>query len=146
MSNNMRRITFGAGVVFATLVIAQAAISASAPPPPPGSVAISNVSSDTKRSRFTIEWTPALQQSKAPYLTYQFATAPKYGCKYTGAPAGPGNFPTATYAATGPFKVSVECNCGYRYTGMVATAPPDAYTGRSKWINSPAVATMCEKP
>ena len=129
------------GVAVIALLSAAPAMSASAPPPPPSNVQITNAQLGAKTARFTVQFAPARIDATRSYPTYNFSVAPKL-CTID-APSG-GAFKIQSYAG-GPYQVNMECTCNRTYTASVATAPPDAYTPRSVWVNSPAVTVACQK-
>lgn len=137
----MHKSLLTAGALATALLGAAPAISAPAPPPSPTNVQITNVQLGEKTARFTVQFSPARIDATRVYPTYNFSVAPKL-CTID-APSG-GAFKIRSYAS-GPYQVNMECTCNRSYTASVATAPPDAYTPRSVWVNSPAVTVACRK-
>lgn len=134
-----RRLT--ATAITACAFAAAGLLAAPAPPPQPPRVAISDVSTNATRTRFTITFSPV-----AGYRMYQFTTDPKPNCKYATAVTVPGKGPfvAQSYPPAGPFRTAVDCACGTKtLVAMVAVASPDGYTPRSKWTNSAAIDNSC---
>lgn len=137
------KITLSAAAGLALLAASAASpVQAAPPPPPPGAVQITDVQLGPKTANFVVRFTPAPIDATRVYPTYQFSVAPKF-CTFS-APAGPGTFPTQSYAG-GPYQVSLQCACNRPYYAMVSTAAPDAYTPRSRWVESAKVNMPCTK-